>query len=145
MKRVEVLREIQDLTLHHLGQFLAGKCADSPHEPLQILDIVSLSHAMADLVMGMLIEMSNSFVQTDSLIELDLQKCGSVMDLLHIIEVDLYHVEKQAQQIAANDLGLMLIPGDNITVLLVVTVLEQRLETIGSCLVTRDNSGIPTK
>lgn len=26
--------------LHHLGEFLAGKCSDAPQEALQILDIV---------------------------------------------------------------------------------------------------------
>ncbi|POO02072.1 Exonuclease/helicase-like [Trema orientale] len=35
-----VLKFVARANLHHLGQFLAGKRADAPHEALQILDIV---------------------------------------------------------------------------------------------------------
>ncbi|KAG5002491.1 hypothetical protein JHK84_026744 [Glycine max] len=35
-----VIKFVARANLHHLGQFLAGKCADAPQETLQILDIV---------------------------------------------------------------------------------------------------------
>ncbi|CAL8073750.1 unnamed protein product [Prunus armeniaca] len=35
-----VIKFVARANMHHLGQFLAGKCADAPQEALQILDIV---------------------------------------------------------------------------------------------------------
>ncbi|KAF5176317.1 argonaute like [Thalictrum thalictroides] len=35
-----VIKFVARASLHHLGQFLSGKCADAPQEALQILDIV---------------------------------------------------------------------------------------------------------
>lgn len=35
-----VIKFVAKASLHHLGQFLAGKQADGPRDALQILDIV---------------------------------------------------------------------------------------------------------
>lgn len=35
-----VIKFVAKANLHHLGQFLVGKCSDAPQEALQVLDIV---------------------------------------------------------------------------------------------------------
>lgn len=68
-------------------------------------------------------------------IEVEIQKRGrvSLIDLADITGVDLYHVEKQAQNIVSNDLLLMLINGEIITSFYWDTVAEEINERLQEC------------
>ncbi|KAF8397566.1 hypothetical protein HHK36_016486 [Tetracentron sinense] len=65
----------------------------------------------------------------------EIKKSGrvSVIDLSDIIGVDLYHVEKQAQRIVADDSGLMLIQGEIISESYWDTVAEEINERLQEC------------
>ncbi|KAK1373663.1 E3 UFM1-protein ligase 1-like [Heracleum sosnowskyi] len=68
-------------------------------------------------------------------IEVEIKKRGrvSLIDLADIIGVDLYHVEKQAQNIVSNDSLLMLINGEIITTFYWDAVAEEINERLQEC------------
>lgn len=68
-------------------------------------------------------------------IEAEIKKSGrvSLIDLSDIIGVDLYHVEKQAQKIVADDAGLMLIQGEIISQSYWDMVAEEINERLQEC------------
>ncbi|MQM06836.1 hypothetical protein Taro_039665, partial [Colocasia esculenta] len=67
--------------------------------------------------------------------EAEIKKSGrvSLIDLSDIIGVDLYHIERQAQQIVSNDLGLMLIQGEIISQSYWDNVAEEINEKLEEC------------
>lgn len=67
--------------------------------------------------------------------EAEVNKSGrvSLIDLSDIIGVDLYHVEKQAQQLVADSVGLMLIQGEIISQTYWDTVAEDINERLQEC------------
>lgn len=67
--------------------------------------------------------------------EVEISKSGrvSLIDLSDIIGVDLYHVEKQAQQLVSDSVGLMLIQGEIISQTYWDTVAEEINERLQEC------------
>ncbi|KAK1256899.1 hypothetical protein QJS04_geneDACA014646 [Acorus gramineus] len=67
--------------------------------------------------------------------EMEIRKTGrvSLIDLSDIVGVDLYHIERQAQQIVAHDLGLTLIQGEIISQSYWDTVAEEINERLQEC------------
>ncbi|XP_077232923.1 E3 UFM1-protein ligase-like protein isoform X2 [Tasmannia lanceolata] len=68
-------------------------------------------------------------------IDTEIKKSGrvSLIDLSDIVGVDLYHVEKQAQQIVTDDVGLMLIQGEIISQSYWDTIAEEINERLQEC------------
>ncbi|KAK1286957.1 hypothetical protein QJS10_CPB20g00839 [Acorus calamus] len=67
--------------------------------------------------------------------EMEIRKTGrvSLIDLSDIVGVDLYHIERQAQQIVAHDPGLALIQGEIISQSYWDTVVEEINERLQEC------------